>query len=81
MPTGTETLYLSRQVPPVTDAAVDPATLAAYGDTRTQTIGIFRKIEGLLAAQGYSLKDVVKLTVFLPPHTAMLFDAARPGVS
>jgi len=65
VPAGAETLYLSGQVPPVVDAAVDPATPAAYGDTRTQTIGIFRKIEGLLAAQGYGLKDVVKLTVFL----------------
>lgn len=65
VPAGAETLYLSGQVPPVTDAAADPATPAAYGDTRAQTIGIFRKIEGLLAAQGYGLKDVVKLTVFL----------------
>ena len=59
VPAGAETLYLSGQVPPVVDAAVDPATPAAYGDTRTQTVGIFRKIEGLLAAQGYGLKDVV----------------------
>ncbi|KEQ51435.1 RidA family protein [Sphingobium chlorophenolicum] len=65
VPAGAETLYLSGQVPPVADKAADPATPAAYGDTRTQTVGIFRKIEALLAAQGYGLKDVVKLTVFL----------------
>lgn len=65
VPAGVETLYLSGQVPPVADKAADPATPAAYGDTRTQTIGVFRKIEALLAAQGYGLKDVVKLTVFL----------------
>jgi len=65
VPAGAETLYLSGQVPPVADTAADPATPAAYGDTRVQTIGIFRKIEGLLTAQGYGLKDVVKLAVFL----------------
>ncbi|MCI4589351.1 RidA family protein [Sphingobium sp. BYY-5] len=65
VPAGLETLYLSGQVPPVADKAADPATPAAYGDTKTQTLGIFRKIETLLAAQGYGLKDVVKLTVFL----------------
>lgn len=65
VPAGVETLYLSGQVPPVTDKSADPAAPAAYGDTRAQTIGVFRKIEALLAVQGYGLKDVVKLTVFL----------------
>lgn len=65
VPAGLDTLYLSGQVPPVADKTADPASPAAYGDTRTQTIGIFHKIETLLAAQGYGLKDVVKLTVFL----------------
>ncbi|MCW1383568.1 RidA family protein [Novosphingobium sp. KCTC 2891] len=65
VPAGAETLYLSGQVPPVVDAAADPASPAAYGDTRTQSIGVFRKIEALLKEQGYSLSDVVKLTVFL----------------
>ena len=65
VPASAETLYLSGQVPPLADKAADPATPAAYGDTRTQSIGIFHKIETLLTAQGYSLKDVVKLTVFL----------------
>lgn len=62
---GLETLYLSGQVPPVLDQAADPQSPAAYGDTRTQAIGVFRKIEALLNAQGYDLKDVIKLTVFL----------------
>ena len=65
VPAGVETLYLSGQVPPVADKSADAASPAAYGDTKTQTIGIFRKIEALLTAQGYGLKDVVKLTVFL----------------
>lgn len=62
---GTDMLYLSGQVPPVVDQAAPPNSRAAFGDTNTQATGVFRKIEILLRAQGYSLSDVVKLTVFL----------------
>lgn len=65
VPAGLETLYLSGQVPPVADISADVTSSAAYGDTKNQAIGIFRKIEALLKAQGYALGDVVKLTVFL----------------
>lgn len=65
VPAGAETLYLSGQVPALADPKVAPVTPAAYGDTRTQAISVFGKIEALLKAQGYSLSDVVKLTVFL----------------
>lgn len=68
---GVETLYLSGQVPPVADATADPQTVAAYGDTKTQAIGVFRKIEALLKAQGYELGDVIKLTVFLVGDPAL----------
>jgi len=71
VPAGAETFYLSGQVPPVADATADPQTAAAYGDTKTQAIGIFRKIEALLKAQGYDLTDVVKLTVFLVGDPAL----------
>ena len=64
VPAGSNLLILSGQVP-----AADPAKPAgspdAFGDTRTQAISAFRKIEALLKAQGYGLGDVVKLTVFL----------------
>jgi enamine deaminase RidA (YjgF/YER057c/UK114 family) len=65
VPAGAETLYLSGQVPAVADPKADAATIAAYGDTKTQAVGVFRKIEALLKAEGYGLGDVVKLTVFL----------------
>ncbi len=32
---------------------------------KRRAIGVFNKIQTLLAAQGYSLRDVIKLTVFL----------------
>lgn len=65
VPANARYLYLSGQVPPVVDRTRPAADPAAYGDTRTQATGAFRKIEALLQSHGYSLGDVVKLTVFL----------------
>lgn len=67
IPAGAEILMLSGQVAdPIDPASTD--SLAAYGDTRTQTISTLRKIEAALARQGYAMSDVVKLTVFLVAH-------------
>lgn len=65
IPAGNTLIFLSGQVPPIIDATKPADSVEAYGDTRTQTIGIFEKIAALLAAQGLGLGDVVKLTVFL----------------
>lgn len=66
---GTEMLYLSGQLasPIEASAAKPPATMtmADFGDTKTQTISIFTKIKGILAAKGYAMSDVIKLTVFV----------------
>lgn len=62
---GSTLVFLSGQVPPIVDATASPDSIEAYGDTKTQTIGIFEKTAALLAAQGLGLGDVVKLTVFL----------------
>jgi enamine deaminase RidA (YjgF/YER057c/UK114 family) len=63
--TGSTLVLLSGQVPPPLDASKPADDPTAYGDTRTQATGVFRKIDALLAQQGLGLKDVVKLTVFL----------------
>jgi enamine deaminase RidA (YjgF/YER057c/UK114 family) len=65
IPGGSTLLLLSGQVPPQVDTTKPADAIEAYGDTRTQAIGAFKKIEALLAGQGLGLKDVVKLTVFL----------------
>ncbi|TRW14559.1 RidA family protein [Glacieibacterium frigidum] len=70
VPAGAETLHLSGQVA----APIDPAktaTLADFGDTRTQTISVLRKIEAALVARGYTMADVVKLTVFVVADPAL----------
>ena len=40
-------------------------TMADYGDTRTQTISALAKIKASLAAHGFAMTDVIKLTVFV----------------
>ena len=40
-------------------------TMADYGDTKTQTISALAKIKASLAAHGFAMSDVIKLTVFV----------------
>ncbi len=66
---GATTLYLSGQLAaPVAAAAGKPATeltMADFGDTKTQTVSILTKIKTILAARGFAMSDVIKLTVFV----------------
>jgi enamine deaminase RidA (YjgF/YER057c/UK114 family) len=66
-----DTLYVSGQVPdPVKPAAQgSPAVYAP--DTRTQSENVFRKIEGILKAQGLGMGDVVMMHVYLVGDPAM----------
>ncbi len=69
VPAGAKMLYLSGQLA----APIDPAsktppaqlTIADFGDTRTQTISVFTKIKAILAARGFAMSDIIKLTVFV----------------
>jgi enamine deaminase RidA (YjgF/YER057c/UK114 family) len=68
------TYYVSGQVPPVANKDADPASPSAYGDTRTQTVGVLGKIKGILEGLGLSMADVVKMQVFLVHSTAAPMD-------
>lgn len=68
VPAGAETFYLSGQVPDPIDAAKagkPGLTAADYGDTRTQTLSALAKIRRILAAHGYRMADVIRLTMFV----------------
>lgn len=70
VPAGAEMLYLSGQLA----APIDPAktaTIADFGNTKTQTISTFNKIKAALAAHGYTMADVIKLTVFVVADPAL----------
>ena len=57
--------YLSGQVPPVINKDAEPNSPQAYGDTKTQTIGVLNRIKQILEGQGLGMGDVIKMQVFL----------------
>jgi enamine deaminase RidA (YjgF/YER057c/UK114 family) len=65
LPPGTTLHFISGQVPPVVDKAADPNASMAFGDTKTQTVGVLTKIRDILQGMGLAMGDVVKMQVFL----------------
>jgi enamine deaminase RidA (YjgF/YER057c/UK114 family) len=65
VPAGKTTVYVSGAVPPVSDEKAPKNTIAAYGDTKTQTVGVLKRIETTLKRLGLSMRDVVKMQAFL----------------
>lgn len=65
IPAGKTTVYVSGMTPTVIDGSAAKNTIAAYGDTKAQTISVFQAIEKALADVGLGLGDVVKMQVFL----------------
>lgn len=65
VPAGRTTVYVSGKVPSVVDPAADKSSIAAYGDTKTQTISVLKIIEQQLKDLGLTMGDVVKMQVFL----------------
>lgn len=65
VPAGRTVVYLSGMVPPVIDASLPKDSVAAYGDTRMQTIGVLKAIKAELAGLHLTMGDVVKMQVFL----------------
>src|SRR6266581_5331224 len=59
------TYYVSGQVPPVISRDADPSSPQAYGDTKTQTVGVLNRIKTILEGQGLGMGDVIKMQVFL----------------
>jgi enamine deaminase RidA (YjgF/YER057c/UK114 family) len=59
------TYYLSGQVPPVANRDADPQSPQAYGDVKTQTVGVLNRVKGILENLGLGMGDVVKMQVFL----------------
>jgi enamine deaminase RidA (YjgF/YER057c/UK114 family) len=57
--------FISGQVPPVLDKGAPGDSLAAFGDTKQQTVGVLNKIKEILAGMGLGMGDVVKMQVFL----------------
>jgi len=65
IPAGKTTVYVSGQVPPLVDDKAAKNSVAAFGDTKTQTVGVLKAIERALKSMNLSMGDVVKMQVFL----------------
>ena len=68
------TVYVSGQVPPVANKDADPNSPQAYGDTKTQTVGVLNRIKAILEGLGLTMGDVVKMQVFLVHSAAAPMD-------
>jgi enamine deaminase RidA (YjgF/YER057c/UK114 family) len=65
---GADTIYVSGQLPSPLDPAMpmsEVTSIEQMGDTRAQTISTLTKIADVLAVEGFTMGDVVKLTLFV----------------
>lgn len=65
VPPGKTIMYLSGMVPPIKDPNAPKDSIAAYGDTKTQTQGALGAIQAELDKLHLTMGDVVKMQVFL----------------
>ncbi|CEJ10208.1 RutC family protein [bacterium YEK0313] len=65
VPAGRTTVYVSGMVPQVTNEQAPRNSVAAFGDTKAQTVRVLQAIEKALQRMNLQMKDVVKMQVFL----------------
>ena len=66
VPAGSDTLYLSGNVPPVVNASAPKGSVESYGgSTEAQTLATLQRISQALESQKLTLADVVMMHVYL----------------
>lgn len=65
VPAGKSIVFLSGMVAPVIDPKAAKDSVAAYGDTKTQTIGVLSAIQKQLQSMHMDMGDIVKMHAFL----------------
>ncbi|MDR3507941.1 MAG: RidA family protein [Caulobacteraceae bacterium] len=65
VPAGSDLIYLSGVLPPVINPSAPAGTAAAYGDTTTQAVNVFKIIKAHLAEKGLGMGDVVMMRVYM----------------
>ena len=58
-------VFLSGATPLAADSTAGVGNPAYYGDTKTQTISVFKRIKENMEEKGLEIGDIIKLTVFL----------------
>lgn len=67
IPDGKDIFYTSGLVSEVLNSNASSGDMSKYGDTYQQSIGTLKKIKETLEAEGYSMKDIFFLRVYLAP--------------
>jgi enamine deaminase RidA (YjgF/YER057c/UK114 family) len=62
---GADTYFLSGALAPVINKDAPKGSVAAFGNTETQTVGALNAIKTTLGRLGLTMGDVIKMTVFL----------------
>jgi len=65
---GADMIFVSGQLPAPRDPAKPMSEIKSiddYGDSKTQTISVLGKIRKILESRGYTMGDVVKMTLFI----------------
>ena len=65
LPAGKTLVFFSGMVPRVTNEQAPRNTIASFGDTRSQTVSVLQAIDQALQRINLTMKDVVKMQVFL----------------
>ena len=84
VPAGARLIYVSGQVPEVSNPAAAEGSVDRYGDTEAQTRSVIKKIDSVLKQHGLDLGDVVMMRVFLvapPGQPRMDFQGMMRGYS
>lgn len=71
VPAGSRIVFFSGNLADVANPDAPKGTIEAYGNTNTQVLSILKKFEKLLAAEGLTLADVVKVNVFMVGDPAL----------
>ncbi len=65
VPAGQRLVFVSGSGPSIADRSAKPDSPAAYGDTAAQTVSVLESIQANLKTLNLTMKDVVKMQVFL----------------
>lgn len=67
VPAGAEILFVSGHVPPLVNEEAPRASIEAYGDITTQTVGVLNQLDQAMQSQGWKLADAIMMRVYLTP--------------
>jgi len=67
VPAGKKYYFSSGSTAPIADSTAVEGSRERFGDTKTQAIGILKKFQSTLTAEGLSLNDVIFMRVYIAP--------------